>query len=75
MPSSDFLNKLADALGTTNDYLMNGNTDEKAKATLSDAELLQQFKEVEKMNIEDKKTIKQLIDAFITKGKIKQLAL
>ena len=54
---------------------MYGDKDEKAKASLEDAELLQQFKEVEKMKPEDKNTIKQLIDAFITKGKLKQLVL
>ena len=56
-------------------YGFNGDKDEKARATLNDAELLQQFKEVDKMNEEDKKTIKCLIDAFITKNKIKLLAL
>jgi len=33
------------------------------------------FKAIEKMNDGDKNVIKTLIDAFITKGKIKQLAL
>jgi hypothetical protein len=36
---------------------------------------LQQFKAVEQMDDDDKKTIKSLIDAFITKRKIQQLAL
>ena len=44
-------------------------------ATLNDNELLQQFKEVDLMNKEDKETVKKLIDAFITKEKIKQLVL
>jgi hypothetical protein len=42
---------------------------------LQDAELLQQFREVEKMNDDDRLTVKNLIDAFITKGKLKQLVL
>jgi len=33
------------------------------------------FKAIEKMNDGDKNVVKTLIDAFITKGKIKQLAL
>ena len=49
--------------------------EEKAKNTLQDAELLQQFKEVEKMNDDDRLPVKKLIDAFITKGKLKQLVL
>lgn len=74
-PPAEVLKKIADALNTTVDYLVSGSKDEKAKAALKDAALLQQFKEVEKMNDADKNIIKRLIDAFITKGKIKQLAL
>ena len=74
-PTADALRKIAEKLDTTTDFLMYGDKDEKAKASLEDAELLQQFKEVEKMKPEDKNTIKQLIDAFITKGKLKQLVL
>jgi transcriptional regulator with XRE-family HTH domain len=74
-PPAEILKKIADVLDTTTDFLISGDKDEKAKATLNDAELLQQFKEVDKMNNEDKSTIKKLIDAFITKGKLKQLAL
>ncbi|HKK59155.1 MAG TPA: hypothetical protein VJ937_06730 [Salinivirga sp.] len=38
-------------------------------------DLLNQFKAIEKMNDSDKNVIKTLIDAFITKGKLKQLML
>ena len=54
---------------------MYGDKNEKAHASIKDTELLQQFMEVDKMNGEDNKMIKNLIDAFITKGKLKQLAL
>jgi len=54
---------------------MYGNKDEKAMSSLSDAELLQQFKAVDSTDKEDKQAIKKLIDAFITKGKLKQLVL
>jgi transcriptional regulator with XRE-family HTH domain len=74
-PAADILKNIADALDTTSDYLMNGSKDDKAVATLNDNELLQQFKEVDQMNKEDKETVKKLIDAFITKAKIKQLVL
>ncbi len=74
-PSADILKKLADALNTTSDFLMNGNKDDKAVATLNDNELLKQFKEVDKMSPEDQDTIKKLIDTFIIKAKIKQLLL
>ena len=74
-PAADILKKIADALDTTSDYLMNGSKDDKAVATLNDNELLQQFKEVDMMNKDDKDTVKKLIDAFITKTKIRKLAL
>ncbi len=74
-PPAEVLKKNAEALDTTVDYLINGDTDEKAKSALKDTELLQQFKAVEQMNEADRTVIKKLIDAFITKGKIKQLTL
>jgi len=66
---------LADVLNTSVDFLINGNTSEKAQATLKDTDLLQQFKAVDLMPDEYKQVIKKLIDAFITKGKLKQFAL
>jgi len=68
--SADVLQKVAGALGTTTDFLMSGGNAEQ----LTDKELLQQFKEVELMEKEDKNTIKTLIDAFLTKRKIQKLA-
>ncbi len=73
-PSSDILQKLAVALNTSSDFLMNGNT-QQVEAQLTDRELIQQFKEVENMNNDDKHLIKTFIDAFITKKKVQQLAL
>jgi len=55
--------------------LPSGDTDEKAKATLKDAKLLQQFKDVEQMDDDDKNMITKLIDAFVTKRKIQQVIL
>ncbi len=74
-PSSEILQKLAAALETTADYLMNGGSGEVVSAQLTDKELLSQFKEVEKLNKEDKYLIKTFIDAFITKRKVQNLAL
>ena len=73
VPSSEVLNKLADALNTTTDYLMNGNTEEKAKASLKDSELLHQFKAVEELDEKDKNTIKDIIDAFIKRSRLKNI--
>ena len=68
--SSDILNKIAEAVNTTVDFLISGGNAEQ----LNDKELLQLFKEVEVMENEDKNTIKQLIDAFVTKRKLRTLA-
>ncbi|HMQ47188.1 MAG TPA: hypothetical protein PKA00_06890 [Saprospiraceae bacterium] len=70
---STSLQKLADALSTTTDFLMNGGT-EQVEAQLTDKELLRQFQEVEKLEADDKHLIKTYIDAFITKRQIQRLA-
>jgi transcriptional regulator with XRE-family HTH domain len=74
-PSSEILQKLATALETSTDYLISGSSYETVSAQLTDKELLSQFKEVEKLNKEDKYLIKTFIDAFITKRKVQNLAL
>jgi len=68
------LKKISDALDTTTDYLINGDKDEKAKAALKDSVLLQQFKAVEQLDDKDKNTIKDIIDAFIKRSKIRSIA-
>jgi len=73
-PPAEVLKKIADALDTTTDFLINGNKDEKAKAALKDAELLQQFKAVEQLDEKDRTTIKDIIDAFIKRSKIHKIA-
>jgi len=74
-PPAEALNKLAEALDTTVDFLINGDTNEKAKSTLKDAELLQQFRAVEQMNDDDRNVIKKVIGAFITQSKLRQIAV
>lgn len=73
-PSTDVLQRLAQALDTTTDYLMKGSEDEAVAAQLTDKELLKQFKQVEQLGPEDKHLIKTFIDAFLTKRQIQQLA-
>ncbi|RAT19883.1 transcriptional regulator, partial [Lonsdalea populi] len=53
-PGGDTLKRLADALDVTGDYLLEGATDEAAKARFEDRELLRQFQEVEQLPDEDK---------------------
>ncbi|WJM81088.1 helix-turn-helix domain-containing protein [Pectobacterium brasiliense] len=73
-PGGDTLKRLADALDVTGDYLLEGATDEAAKARFEDRELLRQFQEVELLPDEDKEVIKKLLDAFLTKKQLQALA-
>ena len=73
-PSGDTLKRLSDALGVTSDYLLDGATDQAAKAKLEDRELLKQFQEVEHLSTEDKNVVKTLLDAFLTKRQLQVLA-
>ena len=56
---------------TTSDYLMNGASNEVISAQLTDKELLNQFKAVEKLSQEDRHLIKTFIDAFSPKDRFK----
>lgn len=73
-PSADTLKKLADALGVSTDYLIEGDIEDAAKADFADRELLRMFKEVEAFELKDKEIVKALIDAFIKKKRLVQLA-
>jgi len=64
-PPANVLKKLADVLDTSVDYLINGDTEEKAKATLKDTKLLRLFKAVERLNEDDKSVVSKLINAFV----------
>jgi len=69
-PSADVLQKIAGVLNTTVDYLMSGGNEDQ----ITDKELLQQFKEVQQLDKEDKHLVKTFIDAFLTKRKVQKLA-
>jgi len=73
-PGGGTLMRLADALGVTSDYLLDGATHEAAKARFEDRELLKQFQEVEQLPDEDKNVVKKLLDAFLTKKQLQALA-
>lgn len=70
-PPADTLNKLSDILNTSVDFLINGNQDEKAKATLKNNELLNKFKDVEALPDNDKNILMSVISAYIRDYKAK----
>ena len=73
-PSAEVLGKLANALGVTTDYLINGSSEDLANNTLTDKELLNQFKKIDQFSNEDKNVVKVFLDAFITKRRVQELA-
>lgn len=72
-PSADTLKRLADALGVTNDYLLEGATTEAAKARFEDRELLQHFQEAEQLPREDKDLIKEFLGAFLMRRRLERM--
>lgn len=73
-PSAGALNKLARVLGVSTDYLMEGATQEAAKADFEDRDLLRMFQEIQKFDQEDKTVVKKLIEAFIVRKQVAAIA-
>lgn len=71
-PSSDVLAKIANTLGIQVEFLLNGSKSELADDTLTDKELLNQFKKIESFSDESKNIVKELIDAFILKQTLRK---
>ena len=65
IPPAEMLVKLADALGTSVDYLLTGNPVE--DSPLANSRLFQRFKMLEDMSPSDREAIITLIDAMIAK--------
>lgn len=71
-PPADVLNKIASVLNTSVDFLMNGNTDEKAKASLKNTELLSTFKEIDVMPDKEQSMLLHYVNAYIRDFKIRK---
>jgi transcriptional regulator with XRE-family HTH domain len=71
-PPANIMNKLADALGTSIDYLISGDKTEKAKATLKNSELIQRFKEVDTLPDEEQGVLIKIISAYVRDYRAKQ---
>lgn len=73
-PPADILRKLADTFNTSIDFLVYGDTEQKARQAISNNKLLAQFKAVEEMDTKDQSTIKEVIDALIKRSKLSKIA-
>ena len=72
-PNAEAITRLATALDTTVDYLMNGTTDDLATSAGLEKEIISRFKEVQLLPSEEKRTVLSLLDAYIAKSRIKSL--
>jgi len=71
-PPAVVLNKLADVLDTSVDFIINGNSSEKAQNTLKNTEVLNQFKEMEQLPDNERGVLMQVIRAYIRDFKARQ---
>ncbi len=72
-PSLATLERLAEVLGVSADYLLHGARDDVARARFEDDELLRQFQEVQGLDDGDKRLVKEFLGAFLTKKKLEQM--
>ena len=71
-PSAEVLNRIAQALDTSPDYLINGTLQDKAESSITDNELLIMFKKVEKLPADKKRLVKEFLGSFLFKDNIQQ---
>jgi len=64
-PPADVLEKLADAFDTSIDYLVRGDKSEKVESTLKDAALIKEFKKLDELPEEEKKSILKVVSSLI----------
>lgn len=70
--SAEVFKKIVEALVTSVDFLINGNTEDKANAVLNDAEVIRYFKEVDNLPSDDKTALLRVIGGFLRDVKTKQ---
>ena len=65
IPATEILGKLADALNVSFDYLYEGEKEDAITADFEDRELLEMFKEIEKLPTDKKEHIKYTLKSYI----------
>lgn len=64
-PPANIMNKLADAPGTSVDYLISGDKSEKAKTSLKNSVLIQRFKEEDALPEQEQGVLLKIISAYV----------
>jgi len=72
MPSLEIAEKMANALDMSLDELVYGHQNEKARLHLTDNELLGLFNKTQQLPDDQKKTVMDLLSAFLLKANLKQ---
>ncbi len=72
-PLVGIIKLIAEGLGVSSDYLLEGASEKAVQARIEEKQLLQQFQEIKKMPDEEKTVVKKFLDAFIAKKKIQVL--
>lgn len=72
-PNAETVTRLARALDTSVDYLMNGTTDDVAADAGLERELIARLRQVQDLPREERRTVLSLLDAFIAKTRIQEM--
>ncbi|WP_052345399.1 helix-turn-helix domain-containing protein [Alkaliflexus imshenetskii] len=72
VPSLEIAEKMADALEMSLDELVYGQQNEKARIRIADNELLNLFNKTQDLPDDQKKTVKDLLSAFLLKSNLRQ---
>lgn len=72
-PSVDVLERLADALQVTTDYLLNDTDDDAEEVKIQDQSFLYKIKRLDSLDEKEKGTVINVIDAMLTKKKMLNL--
>ena len=71
-PSIASMQRIANALDYSIDHLVNGKPDE-AEVNIKDKNLIEQVKLIDSLDEDDKKAVTHIIDALLTKKRIREL--
>ncbi len=72
MPSLEIAEKMANALDMSLDEMVYGQQNEKARVRIADNELLSLFNKTQQLPDDQKKTVMDLLSAFLLKSSLKQ---
>ncbi|MDC1285663.1 hypothetical protein N8Z33_03140 [Flavobacteriaceae bacterium] len=72
MPSLEIAEKMATALNMSLDELVHGQQNEKARIRIAYNELLNLFNKTQELSDDQKKTVMELLSAFLLKSNLKQ---